>query len=331
MKLRTTLPLLIALGLLAAVVFLRYQPGGASPSDDPADLQPAQPDPPASASTQRQVDIDRLLHTVSVLAHDSMRGRAPGTPESAEVRAFLVGALREAGIAPLGAAYEIPFGLGGEETGTNIVGMIPGSADGVIVLTAHFDHVGVRDGVVYNGADDNASGTAAALEVARIVSENPLQHTLVVALLDAEEMGLQGARAFVGAETVPRDRMLLNVNLDMVARSAGTLWAAGAYHTPAFRPVLEGVAAEAPTTLRLGHDRPGAPEGDDWTSASDHGPFHAAGIPFVYFGVEDHPDYHQPTDDVERIVASDFESAVQTILMALRALDSNLPTLEPAP
>ena len=113
--------------------------------------------------------------------------------------------------------------------------------------------------------------------------------------------------------------------VDMISRSGGVLWAAGAYHTPALRPVLEAVAASAPLTLRLGHDQPSAPEGDDWTTSSDHGPFHEAGIPFVYFGVEDHPDYHRSTDDIERIVPSEFEASVTTVYAAIRALDAALP------
>ena len=64
---------------------------------------------------------------------------------------------------------------------------------------------------------------------------------------------------------------------------------------------------------------PNAPEGDDWTSSSDHGSFHEAGIPFVYFGVEDHRDYHRPTDDVEQIVPAEFDAAVATVYAAIRA------------
>ena len=199
-----------------------------------------------------------------------------------------------------------------------------------IVLTAHYDHVGIREGEIYNGADDNASGTAAALEIARIVAAEPLESTLIVALLDAEEAGLQGARALVASPPIPLDVRALNVNLDMVSRSGGVLWAAGAHHTPGLRPVLERVAERAPLTLRLGHDRPDAPEGDDWSGASDHGPFHDAGIPFVYFGVEDHPDYHRPTDDFDRVDPSDFLRSARTVLLALRALDAALPLPDPA-
>ena len=148
---------------------------------------------------------------------------------------------------------------------------------------------------------------------------------MVLALFDAEEKGLRGARAFVADPPVPLRDIALNVNLDMVARGDGLLWAGGAYHTPALAPILEGVAADAPVTLRLGHDRPGAPEGDDWTGSSDHAPFHRAGIPFVYFGVEDHPDYHRPTDDFENVDPANFMANVRTILAAVRALDAELP------
>jgi len=271
-------------------------------------------------------DSARLIHDLSVLAHDSMEGRAPGTDGSARARAFLVRELYAAGVEPLGERFEHPFTWRGGGTGVNVIGRVAGrGGEGVIVLTAHYDHDGVRDGVVFNGADDNASGTAAVLEIARLTAEEPLSNSLVIALVDAEESGLQGARAFVRDPPLPLETISLNVNLDMVSRSGGVLWASGAHHTPSLRPVLERVAATAPVTLRLGHDRPNAPEGADWTRSSDHGPFHSAGIPFIYFGVEDHPDYHRSTDDFERVDPGEYIDSVRTIVAALRALDAALP------
>ena len=283
------------------------------------------------AQSTPATDSAALVRDLAALSADSMEGRAPGTEGGDRARRYLVRALESAGIPPLGVAYEHPFAWDAG-SGVNLVGAVRGQAepDAFIVLTAHFDHEGVRDGAIFNGADDNASGTAAALEIARRVLEQPLRHTLVVALLDAEESGLRGARAFVEHQPVPLADVRLNVNLDMVSRTSGVLWAAGAHHTPWLRPVLEAVGAEAPVTLRLGHDRPDAPEGDDWTSASDHGPFHAAGVPFVYFGVEDHADYHRPTDDFERVDAGEFVASVRTILTALRALDASLGERSPA-
>jgi Zn-dependent M28 family amino/carboxypeptidase len=278
------------------------------------------------------VDSARLIRDLWVLAHDSMQGRAPGTSGSLRARAFLERELATAGARPPAGGFAQPFEWP-EGRGVNLIGIVPGRGDGneVIVLSAHYDHVGVREGQIYNGADDNASGAVALLEIMRDIVADPLRHTLVVALLDAEEQGSRGAAAFVASPTVPIDRIALNVNLDMVARTDGVLWAGGAYHTPALRPILERVAARAPLTLRLGHDRPGAPEGDDWTNQSDHGEFHAAGIPFVYFGVEDHPDYHRPTDDVERVDPGEYVASVRTILLGLRALDAALPLAPDAP
>jgi len=286
---------------------------------------------PASAQVP-QLDSLRMLTDLSVLAHDSMAGRGVGTLGGLRARAFLERAMAGTGARPPGDGYTQAFNWP-RGTGANLVGLVPGrdlDAD-VIVLTAHYDHEGVRGGDIYNGADDNASGTAAALEITRQLVAAPLEHTIVVALLDAEEEGSWGARALLDRPPVLRERIALNVNLDMVARTDGVLWAAGAYHTPALRPILEAVATSAPVKLQLGHDRPGAPEGDDWTQSSDHSVFHDAGIPFVYFGVEDHADYHRPTDDFERIDPAEYLASVRTILMALRALDRALPLGEPAP
>ena len=288
---------------------------------------------PAAEAQGRAEAIDSvaLVRSLSVLAADSMEGRAPGTAGSERAKSYLEASLQAAEARPLGPSFRLPFAWSGGE-GENVVAALDGTEAELpyIVLTAHFDHEGIRGEQIFNGADDNASGTAAALEIARRVAERPLRHPLVVALLDAEESGLQGARAFVSSPPVPLDRVALNVNLDMVSRTSGLLWAAGAYHTPALRPALEGVAATAPVELRLGHDRPDAPEGADWSGASDHGPFHQAGIPFVYFGVDDHPDYHRPTDDFERVDSGEFVAAVRTILMALEALDAALPLPEPS-
>jgi Zn-dependent M28 family amino/carboxypeptidase len=281
---------------------------------------------PASGQQLPVVDTTRLLADVAVLAHDSMQGRAAGTEGSARARVFLLRALAETGAHAFAGAFEQPFEWA-RGNGVNLVATVPGRGDydQVIVLTAHYDHVGVREGQIYNGADDNASGVAALLEVTRRVAREPLDHTLIVALLDAEELGSRGARAFVASPPVALERIALDVNLDMVSRTDGLLWAAGASHTPALRPILERVAARAPVALRLGHDHPNAPEGDDWTQLSDHAAFHDRGIPFVYFGVEDHVDYHRPTDDVERIDPAEYAAAVQTVVMSLRELDDALP------
>ncbi len=319
-----TLPLATMLALIAvAGIFAGTRSSVSDPRRPGSGIDSA-----GSAAPPQSIEPDsaRLLRQLGVLAHDSMEGRAPGTSGAQRARNFLTTELRAAGIEPLTSEYEHPFSFAEGRAATNLIARVEGSGgDGVIVLSAHFDHLGVRDGEIFNGADDNASGTIAVLEMGRIFKAEPLRSTVILAFFDAEEAGLEGARAFLEDSLIPVEQISLNVNLDMVSRSGGLLWASGAHHTPALRPILEGVAAVAPATLRLGHDRPNAPEGDDWTNSSDHGPFHTSGVPFVYFGVEDHPDYHRPTDDAERVDPGEYVNSVRTILSALRALDAAMP------
>jgi Zn-dependent M28 family amino/carboxypeptidase len=126
----------------------------------------------------------------------------------------------------------------------------------------------------------------------------------------------------VAKPPVPQDRIALNVNLDMVSRSdKREIYIAGTHHYPVLKKPLEEVAKDARIKVLFGHDKPGGPPSDDWTNQSDHGPFHAAKIPFVYFGVEDHADYHKPTDTADKINRAFFADAAETILDAVIALD----------
>ncbi|HEX8638356.1 MAG TPA: M20/M25/M40 family metallo-hydrolase, partial [Pyrinomonadaceae bacterium] len=190
--------------------------------------------------------------------------------------------------------------------------------------TAHYDHVGIQKGEIYNGADDDASGTAALFALAEYFNKNKPAHTIIFAAFDGEESGLRGSRAFVAAPPVKKEQIALNVNMDMVSRNdKNELYASGTYHYPAFKPMLEQVAKKAKIKLLLGHDRPEQGP-NDWTNQSDHGSFHAAKIPFVYFGVEDHKDYHKPTDDFVNINQEFYVRAVETILEAVKSFDKNL-------
>jgi hypothetical protein len=91
--------------------------------------------------------------------------------------------------------------------------------------------------------------------------------------------------------------------------------------------MIESVAERAPVRLLTGHDRPDLPPGDDWTMASDHGAFHEVGIPFLYFGVEDHPGYHHPSDTFENITPEFYGNAVETILDFLMGADREGQTI----
>ncbi len=275
------------------------------------------------------LDSARLLGDLNRLAHDSMAGRAAMSPENAKARAWLESEFSRIGLEPVEGRYTHPWVRAARRAGAdsvrgaNVLGLVRGRVTParVLVVSAHYDHVGTRDGQIYNGADDNASGTAAVLAMAAHFKAHPPAHTIIFALWDAEEIGLLGARAFVEAPPVPLASIVANVNLDMVGRNdRNELYAAGATPWPAMRPVLESLVPRSAVTLRLGHDSGGGQ--DDWTDQSDQGAFNAAKIPFVYFGVEDHPDYHKPTDDPERIQPGFYYRAARTIAGFVVRLDS---------
>jgi Peptidase family M28 len=283
------------------------------------------------------VDPGPMLHLAEVLSSDALEGRGSMSPGNDAARGFIRKRFEDTGVEPfLPGGWEQSFTIlpkSPEEsagTGVNLVGWVPGETPGqgpVILVTAHFDHLGIRDGEIYNGADDNASGAAMLTALAEYFVRRPPRHDTLFVALDAEEIGLLGARALAFDPDVPMDRVALNINLDMVGRSeAGELYAAGTYHTPALSELVTETAKISPVTLLQGHDRPedGA---NDWTLQSDHGVFHQAGIPFLYFGVEDHPGYHHPSDDFESLTLDFYVRAADTLANIIQAADENLPDI----
>ena len=274
------------------------------------------------------------MRVVTELASPRYEGRSSGTNGGRAARAFVRNAFADLGLEPpAGPGFEQPFRLprssGRADDAANLVGAVRGTGGiaRTIVITAHYNHLGVRNGVIYPGADDNASGVAALLALARYTKAHPLRHTVLFVAFDAEELGLQGAKAFLARSPRPIRGMALNVNLDMVSRSdRNEIFAAGAYHYPWLKAVLDDVQRRAAVKLLYGHDRPDARAGrrDDWTMQSDHGAFHEAGVPFVYFGVEDHADYHKPTDTADKINPTFFGNAVEMVLDAVIALDREI-------
>jgi Zn-dependent M28 family amino/carboxypeptidase len=308
------------LALLAAAVLLA---SCKTPAPAPT------PVPPVPAAPQS------LLDDVRILSADDMEGRDTGSPGGERARAYIVSRLEAMGIAapPVGRLQpfeaETPSRSGlVRYKGTNIIGLIPGTraGDRYIVVTAHYDHVGVSNGLIYNGADDNASGVATMLELARRLKAQAPEHSVLIVAFDGEERGLIGAKHFVQAPPVPLSSISLNLNFDMTSRAEtdGHLWVTGTYQNPALRPLLEGIPASGAISLAFGHDTPQDTGSDNWVDASDHDAFFKAGVPFIYMGVVDHPDYHRPSDDFERITPSAFASSTELAIAAFRALDQSL-------
>lgn len=207
--------------------------------------------------------------------------------------------------------------------GGNVIGMIKGQSEKAIVITGHLDHLGIRNGKIYNGADDDASGTAALITIAEYFKNKTPKHTLIFAAVDAEEIGSHGAEYFVANFKDAKERIALNVNMDMIAHNDSLrLFASGTHHYPKLKSQLEVIVS--PIKLLFGHDDKSNKEQDDWTFASDHRIFHKREIPFVYFGVEDHKDYHKDTDTFENINQDFYAEAVKLIIQAIENYDKAL-------
>lgn len=247
--------------------------------------------------------------------------------------------LQAAGIDPAGYAEDSdPAVLGDVEvsirapmdrvtsTPPNVVGLLRGSdpvlADTYIVLSAHFDHVGIGEAnaegdSIYNGADDDASGTSVLLEVAQAFQAMPRapRRSIVFLAVSGEEKGLLGAAHYAAQPTVPLEGIIANVNLDMVGRNApDTVIAVGEEFT-SLGDMTRSIAASHP---QLGLTV--APDPNPSEQAffrSDHLVFVRQDIPAIFLTTWLHDDYHQPSDEAERIDADKASRVAQlTYLLA---------------
>ncbi len=216
------------------------------------------------------------------------------------------------GATPLGATMEITWALETEtDSPPNVVAMLPGSdpklRDTYVVLTAHFDHVGIgapdaTGDSIYNGADDNASGTAGVLEVAEAFAslpEAPARSVIFLAV-SGEEKGLLGAMAYVeDPPVIDIDGVVTNVNLDMISRTApDTIIGIGQEYST-LQTVLDEIQEHHPE-LGLAVILDPVPE-ERFFFRSDQLAFIQQGIPAVFFTTQDHEDYHQPSDEAAKV------------------------------
>lgn len=251
------------------------------------------------------LDSTSLINDLAYLSSEALGGREAGTPGNALAREYITRRFDSLQLKQPDSGWlqSFPLDKQARVTGKNIIGIIPGTTypDQYYVISAHYDHLGTKEGKIFYGADDNASGSACLLALARYFRQHPPKHSLIIASFDAEEKGLLGSRYFVAHLPVDSTRVLLNVNMDMVSRNdKNEIFASGTYHYPFLKKYIDSIKPLISVTVSFGHDNPS--EGhNDWTNQSDHYPFHKAKIPYLYFGVEDHPDYHKPSDTFDKV------------------------------
>ena len=170
--------------------------------------------------TFAQTQQDRLTRHVYTLAGDSLRGRKAGSEDAAKAAAYIVSQFEGIGIQPFYDEGWFQTFQRGSNTYKNVIGVIPGNdpilKDEYIIIGAHYDHLGVMDDKIYNGADDNASGTATIIEMARILKsqQNNLKRSVIVAAFDAEELGLWGSNYL--SKQLDLSKVKLMMSIDMV-------------------------------------------------------------------------------------------------------------------
>jgi Peptidase family M28/PDZ domain len=277
---------------------------------------------PLAAQTPAVDRARRMAEEVSFLASDSLMGRKTCEPGNIRAAHQIASSLRSWGVQPGGdSAGFLQHWTAGSTTGTreagiagcaamNVVGILPGTgalAGQALILGAHFDHLGTGrfgslapdSGRIHHGADDNASGTALVMEIARELREEralqraPARRTLIFALFSGEEEGDLGSAFFADHLPVERDSVLAYLNFDMVGRlRARKLIVLGVRTAVEWPALLDSVNAGAGLDVHA--------SGDGW-GPSDHASFYARRIPVLHFFTDLHEDYHRPTDTADKI------------------------------
>jgi hypothetical protein len=282
----------------------------------------------AVATVARADDLEpeagRLRAHVATLASPAFEGRrGEGGRRAAR---YVEDALRALKLDPLfdgGFVQDIPGREPGVVLGRNVGARLPGAdpalRDEWIILAAHFDHLGVRNGVLYPGADDNATAVAMMLESARCLArsaERPRRGILFIGF-DLEEDGLFGSRYFVEHMPVPLEKVALFVTADMLGRSLGgvcrnQVFVMGAEHAPGLRPWV----ARASEGKGLGVGMLGSDV--LLLDRSDYGPFRIRRVPYLFFSTGENPCYHRPTDTADTVDYSQVEAISRIILDVVR-------------
>lgn len=294
---------MVRLGLVACLCAVSC---GSAPGPEPQAPQPGV----APVPERDPLDADALMADVRALCSDELEGRGSYQPGGVRAAAFMETQLAAAGL----EIRRQPVANGAE----TVIG-IKRAGDRAVLVSAHYDHLGVDAmGTVYLGADDNASGAAILLGMARAARDVDFEHTILFVAFGAEEDALAGSGVYVADPVWPLENTIGVINFDMVGRN---FFEAGADQPAAAAVVgldeIEGAKAAA----RAGAEQAGlkiipAParllelfgfddRTDDWW-------FRRRGVPAVHFSTGLHDDYHQPTDTPDKIVPAQLERIART-------------------
>lgn len=281
---------------------------------------------------------DFLREHVEWLASDQLQGRLAGTINESESANYIADRFLEYGVLPSGdnRTYFQQFTLSGpmadvmgvdNHLSRNVVGRIERSEypGRYIIVGAHYDGQGTggmismsesEEGLIHNSADDNASGTAGLLYMAKEIAQKPLRSSVLFVAFSGEELGLQGSRHFADTMEIEKDSVLAMINFDMIGRlDEGALTIFGTGTANIWEEILGEVQADSLTITQT-------PSG---SGSSDHTSFYEVGIPVLHYFTGTHNDYHSETDTSDKINYKGMVWVLEYGLQTLTRLDGYHP------
>lgn len=291
----------------------------------------------SSYFTQAQkIDARHILDDVKALSDDAFKGRGTGSGGEKAASVYIEKEFKKLGLQPAGdsktylQAFPFNSGVHGEGAAgiaANVVGFLDNKADKTVIIGAHYDHLGIDgqgssleanpDNKIHNGADDNASGVAGVLELARYFANNKKKENTNFLFLcfSGEELGLLGSKYFTDHSPVDLQTANFMINLDMIGRldaKTRLLIVNGTGTSPVWEPLLRRLNANS---FLIKTDSSG-------TGPSDHTSFYLKDIPVLHFFTGSHSDYHKPSDDWEKVNTQGEAEVVAFIVKIIENLDT---------
>lgn len=275
-------------------------------------------------------ELQDLRVDVIYLSSDDLEGRATGSHGAHLAGDYIASRFEDLGLTPHGTdGWFQPFEFVTHPnphdstvvvhtSGRNVIGYLDAGADETVIVGAHYDHLGYGgegsrapgDSAIHNGADDNASGVAGLLEIARRLEDNGMKANNVLFIaFSGEEEGLFGSKYFVNHPTIALDRVKYMINLDMVGRLRESLIVGGAGTSPTWIPLLD----------KTGHPDFAIKIDSSGLGPSDHASFYLKDIPVLHLFTGQHQDYHKPSDDSPLI---NYDGIYEVASYAARLIES---------
>lgn len=286
----------------------------------------------------QNVSEKNLRKHIGYLASDKLKGRATASEECHKAAIYIAKQFKKIGLNPKGdqntyfhqygfKKSDDPHGIsasGPQLYSENVVGWIDNGAPNTIVIGAHYDHLGLGhdhnsleanpEGKIHNGADDNASGTAGLIELARYFAQNEQreQHNFLFIAFSGEELGLYGSKKYTDYPTIDLGTVSFMLNMDMIGRlnAEKRLMVGGVGTAPEFVPVIQNLKGD----FTVKFDSAGI-------GPSDHTSFYLKNIPVLFFFTGQHSDYHKPSDDADKINYAGEKSVLELAIRVVTELD----------